>query len=174
MGGYEVPRPRCGQNEDRRVAGGLPVRARNRWREESTGYFDGTPRQVARVREWCRKATGFSEELATPVVLVASELATNAVRHTASCEKYGRIGVSMEFLGHTTVLLGVLDQGRKWGGPRLRPRVIEPESGEPCPGGRGLWLVDQVAEYWWWEGHPDQPLYMRAMVHLDREPELGG
>ncbi|WP_239646080.1 ATP-binding protein [Nocardiopsis valliformis] len=100
--------------------------------------MDGNEQVVRRVRSWLTRDERLQGDRGFWVALVGSELATNAVKHTASCEKYGRIGVSMEFLGHTTVLLGVLDQGRKWGGPRLRPRVMVPESGEPCPGGRGL------------------------------------
>ena len=136
-------------------------------------YMDGNEQVVPRVRSWLSRDERLQGDRGFWVALVGSELATNAVRHTASCEKYGRIGVSLEFLGHTTVLLGVLDQGRKWGGPRLKPRVIERGPGEMYPGGRGLWLVDRIAEYWWWEGQRGFPLEMRAMVRLDREPDLG-
>lgn len=136
-------------------------------------YVDGTEKAVSWARMWFTRDRRLQDGRGSWVELVGSELATNAVRHTASSEKYGRMGLTLEFLGHETVLLGVLDQGPKWGGPRLMPRVLNREPGEMSPGGRGLWLVDRIADFWWWEGHRDQPLYLRAMIRLDREPDLG-
>ena len=151
----------------RRPGGGVGRSSAPWWR-----YTDGNEQGVARARSWFLRDKRLQGGRGSWVEVVASELATNAVRHTASSEKYGRMGLSMEFLNSDTVLIGVLDQGPRWGCPRSMPRVINRQTDEMSPGGRGLWLVDRIAEFWWWEGYPGQPLYLRAMVRLDREPEL--
>lgn len=151
----------------RRPGGGVGRSSAPWW-----GYIGGTEKDVARARTWFRRDKRLQDERGFWVELVGSELTTNAVRHTASSEKYGRMGLSLEFLSNQTVLLGVLDQGPKWGEPRSMPRVANRQPGEMNPGGRGLWLVDRIAEFWWWEGYPGQPLYLRAMIRLDQEPDL--
>lgn len=135
-------------------------------------YVDGNERGVARARSWLTRDRRLQDGRGFWIELVASELATNAVRHTASSEKYGRMGLSMEFLDSDTILLGLLDQGPKWGCPRSTPRVASQRPDEMSSGGRGLWLVDRIADFWWWEGQRGQPLYTRAMIRLDREPDL--
>ncbi|GAB3726132.1 ATP-binding protein [Nocardiopsis nanhaiensis] len=105
--------------------------------------------------------------------LVVSELATNAVRHTATGERHGRMGLSLELLGHRAVLVGVLDQGPRAGQAAMVPQLVDREPGEMNPGGRGLWLVDRIADYWWWEGRRGLPLHLRAIIRLDRDPDLG-
>ncbi len=154
----------------RRPGGGVGRSSAPWWR-----YTDGNEQGVARARAWFTRDERLQGGRGFWVGLVASELATNAVRHTASSEKYGRMGLSMEFLGNNTVLLGVLDQGPRFRAPALMPRVVHREPGEMSPGGRGLWLVDRIAEFWWWDGERGRPLHLRAMVRLDREPdpELG-
>lgn len=152
----------------RRPGGGVGRSSAPWWR-----YTDGNKQGVARARSWFTRDERLQDGRGFWIELVASELAMNAVRHTASSEKYGRMGLSMEFLDSDTVLLGVLDQGPKWGDSLKLPQVVDRDPGEMSPGGRGLWLVDRIAEFWWWEGQRGQPLYTRAMVRLDREPELG-
>ncbi|MGW5877024.1 ATP-binding protein [Nocardiopsis terrae] len=143
------------------------------WSSAAWCYLGGTCADVARARAWFVRDRRLRGGRGSWVELVGSELATNAVRHTASSEKYGRMGLSLEFLGERTVLLGVLDQGPRFGGPVLTPQVVDRQSGELNPGGRGLWLVDRIADFWWWEGRRGQPLFLRAIIRLDREPDLG-
>lgn len=163
MGGYEIPRSRCAQDENRRVVGGVPALARNRLRGESTGYFDGRPDQVARVREWCRKATGFDEDRAAPVVLVAGELVTNTIRHTASGSRFGRVRITVKVMPGDFVLMRVTDDGPRAGRTTTYPRVPE-QSEELSVGGYGLALVSALAKKWWWTHHPNGPLTVWAFI----------
>lgn len=79
--------------------------------------------------------------------LIVSELATNAIRHSASGRFGGRFLVSVQ--AHTDRLwVGVLDEG----GPSS-PRLFRPHpEGE---GGRGLLLVASLAVDWgvWGDEH---------------------
>ena len=163
MTGYEIPRPRCDQDEDRRVVGGVLARARSRWRGESTGYFDGRPDQVSRVREWCRRATGFDEDRAAPVVLVAGELITNTIRHTASGSRFGRVRISVKVMPGDFVLMRVTDDGPCVGRPITYPCVPE-QSQELSVGGYGLALVSALSKKWWWTRHPNGPLTVWAFI----------
>ncbi|MFF5211693.1 ATP-binding protein [Streptosporangium sp. NPDC000396] len=72
--------------------------------------------------------------------LIISELATNAVRHSASGRFGGRFTVSVHADGDR-LWLGVLDQG----GPRS-PHPLPPQPDEE--GGRGLALVAGLAASW--------------------------
>jgi anti-sigma regulatory factor (Ser/Thr protein kinase) len=75
-------------------------------------------------------------------VLLASELVTNAVIH-ARTELRLRVELRGELLH-----LAVRD-GNPW---QLRPATIPDPEAE---GGRGLWLVDQLARAWGVNRHPD-------------------
>jgi anti-sigma regulatory factor (Ser/Thr protein kinase) len=153
MSSYEIPQPRAGQNENRRVVGGVPVQTRNRWRGESTGYFDGRLDQVKRIRDWCQKAIRMDAERAAPVLLVASELATNSIQHSASGGRCGRIRVIVQVLPGDFVLLRVIDDGPRPGRPVTRP-YVPGRTGELSVGGYGLALVSALSEKWWWTDHP--------------------
>lgn len=157
MGVVRVPGPR------RPDGGGVG------WPSARWSYFGGTLSDVRRLRDWC----GSEPELRGPcgdwVRLVASELATNAVLHTATGEKYGRMGASIEVLNGRAILC-VLDQGAKAGQPVSVPRVKEQGLDGLCAGGRGLWLVDRIAEHWWWEGQHGFPLELWATIPLGRDP----
>lgn len=168
MTGYEIPRPRRGPDDTQRVVRGAPAQARNRWRGESTGYFDGRPEQVARIREWCRKATGFDEVLATPVALVASELVTNAVQHSASGGRFGRVRITVDVIPGDSVLMRVTDDGPRPGRPTTYPRVPD-RSEELSTGGHGLTLVTALTKKWWWTNHPEGPLTVWAFIDPQRD-----
>jgi anti-sigma regulatory factor (Ser/Thr protein kinase) len=173
MGGFEVPRPRRGQQEDRRVVGGLPVRVRSQRLGVSAAYFDGRPEQVHRIRDWCRNATRLDAEHAAPVVLAVSELVTNAIRHSASGGRCGRVKVAVETLPGDIVLAAVTDDGPRAGQRISLPR-IPPGAHELDTCGRGLHLVAELAEKWWWSGLPGGSLTVWALIdpHRDLEPDL--
>lgn len=159
MGVVRIPGPR-------RPGGGVG-RPSARW-----CYFGGTLQDVARLRAWCVREPELQNGRGFWVQLVASELATNAVLHTATGEKYGRMGASIEILRQNTVTLCVLDQGAKAGHPPTSPRLMDREDDDMSLGGRGLWLVDRIADYWWWEGQRGFPLAIRAIIRLDQDLAL--
>lgn len=169
MSSYEGPRAREGQNENRRVVGGVPVQRRSRGRVETSRSFDGTPDQVKRIRDWCQKAIRMDDERAAPVLLIANELATNAIQHSASGERGGRIWVIAQVMPGDFVLLRVIDDGPRAGRPVTRPYVrgrIE----ELSVGGHGMALVSALSEKWWWTDHP-QGLAVWVLIDPNRSPD---
>ncbi|MEU7878278.1 ATP-binding protein [Microbispora bryophytorum] len=101
-------------------------------------HFLGRPASVTEARRFITATLG-----AWPVVesaeLIVSELATNAVRHTASARFGGKFIVSIQ-AEPDQVWLGVADGG----GPGV-PRLVRPTEDE---GGRGLFLVASLADNW--------------------------
>ncbi|MEV7968299.1 ATP-binding protein [Sphaerisporangium sp. NPDC088356] len=99
--------------------------------------FLGSPLSVTEAR---RFVTTFL--MGWPVVeaaeLIVSELATNAIRHSATNRFGGRFHV-MIHAQHDRVWLGVTDEG----GPRS-PRMLLPD--EQQESGRGLLLVGALAD----------------------------
>lgn len=113
--------------------------------------FDGVPECVARVREYTRKVVGDCEG-ADVLELIASELASNAIRHSHSGEPGG------QFTLHLAVFrdrwqIRVDDAG----GPRT-PEVCDlapfegaadlDTFGEEIEAGRGLALVAAMSSEW--------------------------
>ncbi|GHE37980.1 MULTISPECIES: ATP-binding protein [Streptomyces] len=80
------------------------------------------------------------QELCEDAVLLVSELATNAVRHTLSA----RILCGVGLMGEGRVRLEVHDHG--YGGGSGDMTGSRP--GGEAEGGRGLFLVEQIAETW--------------------------
>ncbi|WKX74508.1 ATP-binding protein [Streptomyces sp. XD-27] len=87
---------------------------------------------LVRLRDW-----GIGEEVRENAVLVVSELVTNAVRHTTTAS------VRCELrLADARLRVEVADQGGARTEPRTRPVSADQE------GGRGLMLVEALAESW--------------------------
>jgi anti-sigma regulatory factor (Ser/Thr protein kinase) len=106
------------------------------------------PAAAAAARAFVREVLGYWQ-LALPdstlldrAVLLASELVTNAVIHART-----ELRVRLELRGDL-LHLAVRD-----GNPRMLHLVIAP--GPEAEGGRGLWLVDQLARAWGVNHHPD-------------------
>ncbi|WP_309054191.1 ATP-binding protein [Streptomyces sp.] len=115
------------------------------------------------LSKWCRPFPGLAEEVAHarhfvaslmadrgPVddaVLVVSELATNAVRHSLSGSAGGWFLVIVGF-GDDLVRIEVIDQG----GERV-PHLCDVTSQEE--GGRGLALIAACAKDWGVKNWPD-------------------
>jgi anti-sigma regulatory factor (Ser/Thr protein kinase) len=109
-----------------------------------TCIFSGHPEEVRSVRAFVGLAV-FGCPVADEVVLLASELATNAIAHTAS-------GMDGTFVVRVLVQDGWLrteisDLGSDTA-PSVRP------SGPPDESGRGLRLVDMLASRWGFQGGP--------------------
>jgi anti-sigma regulatory factor (Ser/Thr protein kinase) len=102
--------------------------------------------EVGRARRWARSRLAGSgiqadEPLAETLILLVSELVTNAVVHT------GRPAVLRLSLPHAvtdeaTVRLEVADRSGRAPVPRC--------AGDEATGGRGLALVDGLADRWGW------------------------
>ncbi|MFJ1672014.1 ATP-binding protein [Streptomyces bottropensis] len=101
--------------------------------------FPGLPDQVAEARHFVA-ALLQERGVADDAVLVVSELATNAVRHTLSGSAGGWFLVVVAFRADG-VRLEVVDQG----GDNV-PEMCEVVSQDN--GGRGLWLVSACAKDW--------------------------
>ena len=96
----------------------------------------GHPDSVRRVRRWIEAVLDDTpvDSCATErTVYAASELATNAVRYTASGTEGGTMSLRL-LLGSSRLRLEVTDQG----GTQV-PMIHTPNPDEEC--GRGLWLV---------------------------------
>lgn len=105
--------------------------------------FDGRPAQVAAVRRWL--TAGLAGHPATEAaVLVADELASNAVRHTRSGWPRGVFTVYAA-VGEKAVVLLVTDQG----GPSV---PVPRHAGCDEETGRGLDLVGAVSRSVRWFG----------------------
>ncbi|WP_217139755.1 ATP-binding protein [Streptomyces sp. AC627_RSS907] len=107
------------------------------------------PSEVGRARRWARSrlvGSGIQadEPLAETLVLLVSELVTNAVVHTG-CSAVVRLvlpGVVTEQAEEATVRLEVDDASDRAPVPRC--------VGDDATGGRGLALVDGLADRWGW------------------------
>ncbi|WP_304455633.1 ATP-binding protein [Nocardiopsis sp. YSL2] len=134
----------------------------------SSAYFDGRPDQVSRIRDWSRSATGLDHDSADPVMLVVSELVTNAVRHSASGSRYGRVRVTVEVLPGQVVLVSVTDDGPRPGRTTSLPR-LPVHADELREGGHGLRLVNELSERWWWTGGAGGPLTVWSLIDPQRD-----
>ncbi|MEV5006402.1 ATP-binding protein [Streptomyces sp. NPDC093064] len=104
------------------------------------------PAEVGRARRWARSRLAGSgiaadEPLAENLVLLVSELVTNAVVHTG-CPAVLRLFLSAGPAGAVTVRLEVADVSTRAPVPRC--------PGDESTGGRGLALVDGLADRWGW------------------------
>ncbi|MFF9059919.1 ATP-binding protein [Streptomyces sp. NPDC101213] len=104
------------------------------------------PAEVGRARRWARSrlagsGIGADEPLAETLILLVSELVTNAVVHTGRPAVL-RLSLPGVEAGRTTVRLEVADSSSRAPVPRC--------VGDEATGGRGLALVDGLADRWGW------------------------
>lgn len=104
------------------------------------------PAEVGRARRWARSrlagsGIGADEPLAETLILLVSELVTNAVVHTG-CPAVLRLSLPGVEAGRATVRLEVADSSSRAPVPRC--------AGDGATGGRGLALVDGLADRWGW------------------------
>lgn len=116
--------------------------------------FPGRYDQVAAARQFVREALG-GQPCIDNAVLLASELATNAVFHTASGDR-GSFDISVHRVP-TLVRVEVAD-----GGSPAVPTVAPADT--LAYSGRGLLLVEQLAARW---GHRGGPAGRLVWYELD-------
>jgi anti-sigma regulatory factor (Ser/Thr protein kinase) len=125
-------------------------------RAESTGvlataWFPGRAAEVGHAREFVRGVLGADWPALDDVLLMVSEIASNAVRHTASADEGGSFDLTVS-VTDDTLRVAVADRGGS-SQPRL-PDDDEDELGV-LTGGRGLLIVDALASSW---GHAGDEL----------------
>ncbi|MET7733019.1 ATP-binding protein [Streptomyces sp. NPDC005402] len=104
------------------------------------------PAEVGRARRWARSrlavsGTGVDESLAEILILLVSELVTNAVVHTGRPAVL-RLSLPGAEAESAPVRLEVADRS----GRAPVPRCVDGDA----TGGRGLALVDGLADRWGW------------------------
>ncbi|MEU8266667.1 ATP-binding protein [Sphaerisporangium sp. NPDC049002] len=103
----------------------------------------GTPASASSARAYVREllgAAGWRE--VDEVELLVSELFANAARHSDSGRREsGVVRVVVTHTGHA-LRVEVIDEGSSDHTPRVQQANADGE------GGRGLWLVDQIASSW--------------------------
>ncbi|MFI8088430.1 ATP-binding protein [Streptomyces sp. NPDC086080] len=124
------------------------------------------PAEVGRARRWARSrlagsGIGADEPLAETLILLVSELVTNAVVHTG-CPAVLRLSLPVaeaaeEAPEEAVVRLEVADRSDR----APVPRCVNGES----TGGRGLALVDGLADRWGWSA---EGAGKRIWCELDR------
>ncbi len=122
--------------------------------------FGASGDQVRVVRDFV--AGSFAgHPAATDAVLVASELATNAVRHSASRQDGGLFMVNLTQIGEDFLAVMITDQG----GPGEPHHVqADPEA----ESGRGLTVVESLTSHLTWFGD-DHLRSVLAVVPADRQ-----
>jgi serine/threonine-protein kinase RsbW len=121
-------------------AGRRAVALRGRARQR---VFPGQPEHVADVRRFVLEALVGSNH-ADDAALLSSELATNAIRHTASGGESGTFQVTA-FWHSGAIIIAVTDRGAA-----TIPALHSPDSLDSA--GRGLSLVDAIARQWGFHG----------------------
>lgn len=116
-----------------------------------TRHFRGSADQVVEVRHWIEDLLPDCAARAD-VLLLASELSANAVVHSRSGEAGGQFSVDVDWApGLARVVIG--DQGS------AQAMVLAPRPAGPAPlaeSGRGLLLVDGVADDWGTVSRPNR------------------
>lgn len=120
------------------------------------------PTEVGRARRWARKrlagsGIGSDEPLAETLILLVSELVTNAVVHTG-CPAVLRLRLPGAGAGSGADGAAEGSAGAGAGPATVRLEVADADTRAPVPrcpdsdatGGRGLALVDGLADRWGW------------------------
>jgi anti-sigma regulatory factor (Ser/Thr protein kinase) len=139
-----------------------PEACTNRLTVLVTVQFPGDAASVAQARALVTQTLGEDWPALHDVLMMASELASNAVRHTASGAG-GMFGVTVSVTGHT-VRIEVNDTGS----PTV-PAIPDGDADLACDGGRGLRIVNALADTW---GHDGDEAGRVVWFEITDEPEV--
>jgi anti-sigma regulatory factor (Ser/Thr protein kinase) len=120
--------------------------------------FPGDKGQVGQARGWLEELLPECEPL-DDLVLLISELCTNAVVHTGSGKPGGQFGLTVEWTPRAVKAL-ILDQGSL----TIPAIAAKDDDAWADEFGRGLFLVDQLADYWATADIPDGRLVWLEMA----------
>ena len=129
------------------MTGALPL-AQQPKRSPVLRVLPGAPESARAARQLVHQVLGDGHPASETVMLVLSELVTNAIRHSRSGAPGGTLTVAV-----CPGLVGVLVQVRDDGGPS-EPRIAADQS-EEAEQGYGLVLVDALADSWGTLTSPD-------------------
>ncbi|WP_433517243.1 ATP-binding protein [Nonomuraea sp. CA-143628] len=110
------------------------------WRRE----FPASAISVPEARDWAGSllSAGIPPSFLDDALLLLSEVVTNAITHSDSAHALGgQVAVQITRIG-TTVRVVVADAGSATTAPAVRAPTLDDD------GGRGMWLVDLLAEEW--------------------------
>lgn len=119
----------------------------------------GTPVDVREVRRWLLKRLVGTGVDADDLDVIAAEIGTNAVTHTASGTPGGCLWVAVS-IAREQVRLEFTDDGGADGEPDIPACSDE--------GGRGLLLVSALTDAWGWHAHDDGRVTVWAELHRTR------
>jgi serine/threonine-protein kinase RsbW len=127
-------------------------------------WFPGEAGSVGQARDFVRGLLAGACPVLDDVLLMVSELASNAVRHTASGDRDGWFDLTVVLIGGG-LMISVADSGGS------SEPVIANCGGRPCgdaaTGGRGLLIVDTLARKW---GHSGDELGRVVWFSVEWEP----
>ncbi|CAM3867410.1 ATP-binding protein [Nocardiopsis rhodophaea] len=128
-----------------------------------TRVFPGRPDQVAHMRHWAEHClscpaldTPIPDDTVASAVLLISEAATNAIRHTRSGQPGGEVGIYIR-LSESCVSVVIGDDGAP-----TRPHLRD--HGPLAEDGRGLALMEAFADDWNACPAPDSGIIFRLDV----------
>jgi anti-sigma regulatory factor (Ser/Thr protein kinase) len=113
-------------------------------------WFPGDAASVGQAREFVRGVLGEAWPGLDDLLLMVSEVASNAVRHTASGDDGGWFDLTVSAAGYA-VRIAIADSGSS-SEPRIPDNGADPDV---LTGGRGLRIVDALAARW---GHSGDEL----------------
>ncbi len=123
--------------------------------------FPGEPAAVGRARAFVAGALGNRWPGLDEILLMTSEVASNAVRHTASGNG-GCFDVAVSSAGDTA-RVEVIDRGGS-----SEPRIPDSSGVGALTGGRGLRIVDALADRW---GHGGDELGRVVWFEVTGKPD---
>ena len=125
-------------------------------------WFPGEAAAVGQAREFVRGVLGEGRPGLNDVLLMVSEVACNAVRHTASGDDGGWFDLTVSLTGDTA-RIAIADRGSS-------SEPLIPDGGgelDSLTGGRGLRIVDALADCW---GHGGDELGRVVWFELTGKP----